>query len=411
MITQLIVKTICNYWQKKLPASEIPEPEKQYGKDNIMIGTGVFTYKRSTHTKKVLTALAHNSVLPSKLYLFHDGLKGGEDDTEWHKVQDLLEAIDWCEKEIIVSESNRGLAESIMAGVSYMFEECDSVIVLEDDCVPAKNFMQYMNQCLTKYHSLKDAHAVSGYGWPIAFPKSKFDVYACGRISSWGWGTWKDRWKEFHRDYTLLRQLRSDQELSLCLETWGHDLENMLINQVRGDIDSWAVFWALYVIKHRGFSINPYVSLIENIGLDGSGEHCDKNYVFRTKLEYYADNLILPDYIEIEDSIKQCFAEFYNSYTASREVADTKEDVIIYGLGKTFFENEKVINQKYKITGFIDNYKKGYYAGIKICKENELNDLPTKKIIIMIQNRKEYQRIKERMQRLYGIKEDRIITI
>lgn len=330
-----------------------------------MIGTGIFTYNRSSHTKKVLTALANSSVLPSKLYLFHDGLRGGEDGTEWHKVQNLLESIDWCEKEIIVSESNKGLAESIMAGISYMFEECDSIIVLEDDCLPAKNFMQYMNQCLTKYHSIKNAYAISGYGWPIDFPKSKFDVYACGRISSWGWGTWKDRWKEFHRDYTLLRQLRSSKELSLSLETWGHDLEHMLINQVRGDIDSWAVFWALYVIKNRGFSINPYVSLIENIGLDGSGEHCDQNHAFHTKLKQCTHNLILPDYIEIDDKIKQCFAEFYGSYTATHGMADDKEDVIIYGIGKTFFENEKIINQKYRIAGFIDNIKKDITQELK----------------------------------------------
>lgn len=379
----------------------------------MVIGTGVFTYKRSAHTRKVLSALADNYVLPSKLYLFHDGLKDGEDSTEWHKVQELLDSVDWCEKEIIVSDFNKGLAESIMTGVSYMFEECDSVIVLEDDCLPARNFMQYMNQCLAKYHPLKSAYAVSGYGWPIAFPKSESDVYACGRISSWGWGTWKDRWEKFHRDYTLLRQLRSDKELSLCLETWGHDLENMLLSQVRGGVDSWAVFWALYVIRNKGFSINPYISLIDNIGFDGSGEHCGESHVFRTRLNQHTSNLVLPDYIEMEESSKQCFAEFYNSYTAVHKLADGKEEVIIYGIGRTFFDNEKFINQNYKIAGFIDNYKKGYYAGIKISKENELElkDLSKKKMIIMIQNEKDYQHVKERLQRLYGLEEELFITI
>ncbi len=385
---------------------------KEYDrKEGVMIGTGLFTYKRSVHTKKVLTALARNSILPSKLYLFHDGLKYGEDSTEWYKVQDLLESVDWCEKEIIVSDSNKGLAESIMTGISYMFTECDSVIVLEDDCLPAPGFMQYMNQCLTKYHSLKDVYAVSGYGWPIDFPETTSDVYACGRISSWGWGTWKDRWDGFHRDYTVLRQLRLDEELSLCLETWGHDLEQMLINQVRGDIDSWAVFWALYVIQNKGFSINPYNSLIENIGFDGSGEHCDKSDAFRAPINQYTDSLFLPDFLEMEDAVKRCFAEFYSSYTACREIEDNKEDVIVYGIGRTFSANEKIINQKYKIVGFIDNYKKGYYAGIKISKESELKDLATKKIILMIQNQRDYQIIAERLQKAYGLEPDMIITL
>ncbi len=375
-----------------------------------MIGTGIFTYKRSAHTKKVLTALASNSVLPSKLYLFHDGLKDGEDNTEWDIVQDLLESIDWCEKEIIVSDSNKGLAESIMAGVSYMFEKCDAIIVLEDDCLPAINFMQYMNKCLTKYHSLKSVYAVSGYGWPIALPKAESDVYACGRISSWGWGTWKDRWKGFRRDYTLLRQIKSDKELSLWLDTWGHDLENMLVNQVKGDIDSWAVFWALYVIKNKGVSINPYDSLIENIGLDGSGEHGSEDHLFITKVDHCADKVILPDCIKIENNVMQSFSALYNSYTVCSNVISNREEVIVYGIGKSFFANEKKITQKYKIIQFVDNFKKGYYAGIKISRENELKRPITKKVIIMIQDEKEYHRITERLKK-YGLKEDMIVKI
>lgn len=379
--------------------------------EEIMTGTGIFTYKRSEHTKRVLASLADNSVLPSKLYLFHDGLKDGEDRTEWDMVQNILETIDWCEKEIIVSDSNKGLAESIMAGISYMFETCDAVIILEDDCLPARNFMQYMGQCLEKYRFSKNVYAVSGYGWPIVLPTSESDVYACGRISSWGWGTWKDRWSRFHRDYTILRQLRSDKELSLWLDTWGHDLENMLMNQVKGDIDSWAVFWALYVIKNKGLSINPYHSLIENIGLDGSGEHCAEDATFSVELNQCAENLCLPDHVKAEDNVKQCFAELFHSYTVSSNVMIGREEVLVYGMGATFFANEKLINEKYKIVGFIDNFKRGYYAGIKICKERELNNPITKKVIVMIRNKEEYQRITERLQSNYGLKKNMIIEL
>ena len=99
-------------------------------------GTAIFTYNRSAHTEQVITALRANYILPEKLFLFHDGMRDEKDKTEWDKVQQLLENVDWCDKEIIVSEVNKGLAKSIIYGVNYMLESCDAVIVLEDDCVP-----------------------------------------------------------------------------------------------------------------------------------------------------------------------------------------------------------------------------------------------------------------------------------
>lgn len=97
----------------------------------MKIATLLFTYHRSYHTGEVLNALRKNTVLPQKLFVFQDGLKSNEDDREWKQVHKLINEIDWCDTEIIVSDMNRGLAVSIVSGINYVFKEYDAIIVLE----------------------------------------------------------------------------------------------------------------------------------------------------------------------------------------------------------------------------------------------------------------------------------------
>ena len=106
-----------------------------------------------------------------------------------------------------------------------------------------------MYQCFEKYQNNKKIYSLSGYSWPIDVEKTQYDVYGCGRISSWGWGTWKDRWEIYQKDYELIKRMKQEKLMSRNLEIWGHDLEDTLVGNVKGECDSWAVFWALNVIE------------------------------------------------------------------------------------------------------------------------------------------------------------------
>lgn len=50
----------------------------------MQIGTILFTYHRSEHTKRVLDALKRNSMHPVKLYVFQDGIREGTNVEEWN---------------------------------------------------------------------------------------------------------------------------------------------------------------------------------------------------------------------------------------------------------------------------------------------------------------------------------------
>ena len=351
----------------------------------MKIATLLFTYHRSYHTEQVISSLKKNTVLPQKLLIFQDGLKQGGDVSEWKKVNSLIHSIDWCDKEVIVSEYNKGLDASILAGIDYAFQEYDAVIVLEDDCVTAPNFMRFMTQCLEKYRNEDKVHSVSGYIWPLGFAKKDADILFCGRFSSWGWGTWKNRWDSYEKDYTVLREIKHSPELSRELALWGMDLEQMLIRNAKGEDDVWDVHWALNAIHSGRICINPYQSLIQNIGCDGTGIHSGETDRFQVVLsEEVKEKFELPDEVAVLENTKEIFTKLYGSYTAVEKATGIKENVLIYGLGKFFFQNEKEINEKYYIKAFIDKNHKGWFAGRKIIQTNEIEQYEYDKIIIMV---------------------------
>lgn len=284
----------------------------------MKIATILFTYNRSVHTKTVLQALFENEVLPEKLFVFQDGKKESTNLEEWEKVNKEINKVSYSNVEVVVSQKNKGLADSIISGLEQVFREYDAVVVLEDDCVPHPKFMSYMIDCLKKYEKEKDVYSVSGYAWPIDITQNGEDAYFCQRFSSLGWGTWKDRWNQFERDYSLLKRILRDSHAKERLDIWGADLQSHLVGNITGKCDSWAVFWALKVIEKNGYCLSPFESLIENIGFDGTGVHSGTEKI-RNK---YRDKDNLEDYI-LPDSIscsQECMDAFRDMLTATPTV-------------------------------------------------------------------------------------------
>jgi hypothetical protein len=327
----------------------------------------------------------------------------------WEATKKVISDIDWCKVNYTLAGENKGLARSIVDGINCVFNENDAIIVLEDDCVPMPNFISYMLQCLEKYKDNRQVYCVSGSSWPIDVEKDKYDVYFTRRTNSHGWGTWKDRWAKYEIDNQILDRIKNDEEKSLNLAMWGNDLEQMLHDRILGRNDSWAVYWGLKVVELQGVCIAPYVSLIKNIGFDGSGVHCGISDRFLVKLDdRNIDKFELPDDAVLRREASLAFTTLYGSYTAVNQ--DTsKKKILIYGLGNYFKANEKYINDNFYIEAFIDKAKDGYYAGKKIIKISQVNTYQYDAIIIMLQDIQECLKVAEMLREEWNVAVDKIL--
>lgn len=278
----------------------------------MKVATILFTYNRPSHTQRTLDGLRNNHTIPQKLFIFHDGKKPTTNVDDWKQVERIVHAVDWCDCDVITSECNKGLANSVIDGVNYAFDSYDAVVVLEDDCVTHPIFMDYMIEALNKYKNEKNVYSIGAWAEPVDVPPNGTDAFFVGRINSVGWATWKTKWQFFRRDYDLIKEIKSDPEISEWLDIWGQDLEETLHKNMCGKVDTWAAFWALSVIRQKGLSISPYYSLVENIGFDGTGRHSGNASVEQKLMPIDKENILLPNYIAPPENFKSIFEYYYS---------------------------------------------------------------------------------------------------
>lgn len=289
----------------------------------------LFTYNRPKHTKQIIDALSINTILPEKLYIFQDGPKSTTDKSKWESVSNVINAVSWCNTEIVISKKNKGLADSIKSGIGKVFQRYDAVIVLEDDCVPHPQFMEYMIKALEKYEPYKEVYHIGASSEPVEVENNGTDAYFMGRINSCGWGTWKDRWEQFNNDYTMIAQIKKDAYLYEWFKLWGEDTEACVLGNIDGTTDSWAAFWALTVIMKRGYCLAPYESFITNIGFDNSGVHSKGSQpLLKLRSKDKLLDVVLPDKVEFVNNYKKSFAYYYPWTNPAVKNAYYKETVL-----------------------------------------------------------------------------------
>jgi Glycosyl transferase family 2 len=239
----------------------------------------IFVYARPEHTKRTIEALAQNYLAKeTEVFIYSDAAKGEKTVDKVRMVREYIDSLPqknlFKSIKIIKSQSNKGLANSVISGVSEIIDKYGRVIVLEDDLVSSRDFLQYMNDALNFYGKDHDIWSISGYTFNIDIPKDyKSDVYLSYRGCSWGWATWKDRWEKVDWDVSDYNHFKNDKRARKMFNRGGRDMANMLDLQMEGKIDSWAIRWCYTQYKLGMLTVYPVVSRIKNIGLDGSGTH------------------------------------------------------------------------------------------------------------------------------------------
>lgn len=245
----------------------------------------LFVYNRPSHTERTLKALSQNDLASeSDLFIFADGPRVNSSEEQLDKITEVrrvIRKVQWCGTvHIIESDINKGLADSILDGVTKVVNEYGKVIVLEDDIYTSKGFLRYMNDALTMYENDEQVMQVSGYIYPHKYEIKETTCFL--RIMScWGWGTWKRAWKYYNHDVEKHISKYSNKELIKKFNIEGHArFYNQLVANANKDLYTWAVRWYASWLDCGGYTLFPTISLVQNLGFDKTGENCmdDKNY-------------------------------------------------------------------------------------------------------------------------------------
>jgi hypothetical protein len=262
----------------------------------------------------MLNALRKNDLASdSTLYIYSDEAKTESQQNQVADVRRLIRHVKGFKKvELIEATSNKGLAASVIGGVSEILQKYGKAIILEDDLICSSDFLDYMNNALKTYQDEKSIWSISGYAPPIKIPQNyKGQVYLSPRGCSWGWATWKDRWLNVDWEVTDFEEMDSNYEKKGQFNKGGNDLFKLLELQILGKIDSWAIRWCYSQFREEKQTIYPIKSKVINKGFANNGTH-NRGKDSRWDVELSNDSILLPQHIDISPEIIRSFKKHYD---------------------------------------------------------------------------------------------------
>lgn len=290
----------------------------------------LFVYKRLDTLKLNLEALKKNDLArESDLIIFSDAAKHDHEKTVVEEVREYLCTISGFRSVTIhKSQINKGLANSIIDGVTQIINEYGKVIVLEDDLETSSNFLLFMNQSLKFYESYPDIISVSGYNMAITPHKNyPYDVFFTLRSASWGWGTWKKKWIGIDWEVSDFRTFSGNKKDIKAFNDMGSDLFGMLKKQQMKLNNSWAIRYCYHQFKYNLYSVYPTISKVRNIGFDENATHTIQKYnrfdvlvdrtektKFKFSTEVILDEYILKQFRSLNGIRKRLISKIRNSF-------------------------------------------------------------------------------------------------
>jgi hypothetical protein len=288
----------------------------------------LFVYNRPEHTRKTIDALAKNTLaLQSDLFVYADGGKNNED---WGLVRTVRHIVSsasgFRSVQVVEHAENKGLASSIIGGVTEIVRERGSVIVLEDDILTSPFFLAYMNDALAAYAHDDRVAGISGFLPPIQPPLP--DYFFFSQPTSWGWATWKRAWDHFNNDASFLLAELTKQNRVYEFDIGGsYGFSRHLLLNARKKMNTWAVKWYASSFLRGGLFLYPGASFVRNIGNDGSGVHGTNNRLFDV-------GGLAPAYVPLRKIPVEENADAFNAFR--KFYLKYKRNIVLRGITKAF---------------------------------------------------------------------------
>lgn len=280
----------------------------------MKITWAVLLYNRPDHSRQVLTSLLKEGV--TEIVAFLDAAKNATVAAKQAEICSFLEE-SWAQSiRLVRRTSSLGLARSVRGALRECFDEgADGVVLIEDDCLLREGGRAYFEDGLNRFQRDSQIRSLCGYLFPIPSLVHAYDsdLILLHRFSTWGWATWRDRWEDYESN--LQSFLDKHEWNADRVASFASDL-GVLCNSpkfLNGEVDIWSIPWILLHFKSETFAVFPRESVVQNIGLDGSGANCESTGVFNSRSPSHtpvAMNWQRPVYFpENEEAVRLFMAE------------------------------------------------------------------------------------------------------
>ncbi len=244
------------------------------------IPVALFFFNRPQKLAQVFAQV--RKIQPSQLFLIQDGARSNrpEDSEKILECRQVVGQIDWaCEVVHNFSSTNLGAGRRVASGISWVFEQVEQAIILEDDCVPDLSFFPFCEAMLQRYADDERVMMISGANYVPDYQPLDQASYLFSKASViHGWATWRRAWAlndfelQLWRD-PIIRQMVIDEIGDPYMQRVSGLNWDRVVKQLEagGHISCWDYQWSFALYAHGGLDIVPKHQLIRNIGwMDGT---------------------------------------------------------------------------------------------------------------------------------------------
>lgn len=236
----------------------------------------LIAFNRPETTQKVFNAI--RIAKPKKLYFAVDAprVQFPEDQNNVEQVKDIINQVDWdCEVFTRFAQTNQGCGPGPYNAITWAFENEEKLIILEDDCVPAKSFFNYCYELLEKYKNDERIWMISGNNYNEEAVTTQHSYFFSKYGHSWGWATWKRCWMEMDMNMNKLSIVMQQDLLKSGFYSKKEYLFFLKIflnvfndETIRHHV--WDYQFNFTIRINNGLSIVPKRNLVTNIGYIGT---------------------------------------------------------------------------------------------------------------------------------------------
>jgi hypothetical protein len=241
-------------------------------------------------TERVFAKIA--DARPRKLLVIADGPRANHpgEAQKCAAARAVIDRVDWpCEVLKNYSDPNLGCGCRPATGISWVFEQVEEAIILEDDCVPHPTFFRFCEVLLEKFRYDQRIMHIAGNNFQFRQQHTPYSYFFSRHNHCWGWASWRRAWQYFDMGVNLWPALRDTSWLQEIIEEpraiqyWQRMFEQAYV--CAGEVDYWDYQWTFACWAQNGLSILPDTPLISNIGFGEEATHTKRVNDRRAYLE------------------------------------------------------------------------------------------------------------------------------
>lgn len=278
-----------------------------------------FIYRRPDLTARVFERIAQ--VKPSRLLVIADGPASADEAALVEQSREIATRVHWpCKVEVNFSDANMGCRNRVASGLDWVFEQCESAIIIEDDILPDPSFFIFCDAMLERFRDENQIMQICGMN-TLGKWKAESQSYHFSLLEGmWGWASWRRAWKFYDVNISAWADEESRRKVQRIVSN-DRDFKQVcdaFDATFQGKIDTWDYQWAFARFLEAGLSVVPSLNLISNLGLRADATHT-KNPDWRAGLVAHS---LLPPYsgaeaVEVDREFEEAMRRYLQRVTSA----------------------------------------------------------------------------------------------